>query len=94
MDLPRAFAASCLGRAKLLVVAASLKPHILTLLHKAAAFNHCNMCCNAPTSAQILNQLEQCKAFPDFNNYLAFIFAQADSLPLEVSVADRRWHRE
>ena len=33
---------------------------------------------------QILNQLEQCKAFPDFNNYLAFIFAQADSLPIEV----------
>ena len=37
---------------------------------------------------QILNQLEQCKAFPDFNNYLAFIFAQADSLPIEVTSAD------
>ena len=38
---------------------------------------------------QILNQLEQCKAFPDFNNYLAFIFAQADSLPIEVGCERR-----
>lgn len=34
--------------------------------------------------AKILGQLEQCRTFPDFNNYLAFIFAQGDSLPLEV----------
>ena len=40
-------------------------------------------------TAQILNQLEQCKAFPDFNNYLAFICAQADSLPIEVGIARR-----
>ena len=41
------------------------------------------------SAAQILNQLEQCKAFPDFNNYLAFICAQADSLPIEVGRARR-----
>lgn len=34
--------------------------------------------------AQILQQLDQCKSYPDFNNYLAFIFAQGDSLPIEV----------
>ena len=39
---------------------------------------------------QILNQLEQCKAFPDFNNYLAFICAQADSLPIEVRLLGPR----
>eukprot|EP00884_Botryococcus_braunii_P019984 jgi/Botrbrau1/666/Bobra.0161s0050.1 len=33
---------------------------------------------------QILDQLEACKSYPDFNNYLAFIFAQGDSLPIEV----------
>ncbi len=33
---------------------------------------------------QILAQLEQCKQFPDFNNYLAFIFAQGEALPIEV----------
>ena len=33
---------------------------------------------------QILSQLEQCKKFPDFNNYLAFIISQGDSLPVEV----------
>ncbi|KAK9804853.1 hypothetical protein WJX72_008726 [[Myrmecia] bisecta] len=33
---------------------------------------------------QILSQLEQCKQFPDFNNYLAFIFAQGEALPIEV----------
>ena len=35
-------------------------------------------------SLQILQQLDQCKSYPDFNNYLAFIFAQGDSLPIEV----------
>ena len=38
----------------------------------------------APGLAQILQQLDQCKSYPDFNNYLAFIFAQGDSLPIEV----------
>ncbi len=33
---------------------------------------------------QILQQLDQCKGYPDFNNYLAFIFAQGDSLDIEV----------
>lgn len=37
---------------------------------------------------QILAQLEECKNIPDFNNYLAFILSQGDSLPVEVS--DRR----
>ncbi|GAB4816534.1 hypothetical protein N2152v2_003580 [Parachlorella kessleri] len=34
--------------------------------------------------AQILAQLDQCKQFPDFNNYLAFIFANGEGLPVEV----------
>ena len=34
---------------------------------------------------QILAQLEECKNIPDFNNYLAFILSQGDSLPVEVS---------
>ena len=33
---------------------------------------------------QILAQLEECKNIPDFNNYLAFILSQGDSLPVEV----------
>ena len=33
---------------------------------------------------QILAQLDQCKQFPDFNNYLAFIFANGEGLPVEV----------
>ena len=37
---------------------------------------------------QILSQLEQCKKFPDFNNYLAFIISQGDSLPVEVCCID------
>ncbi len=36
---------------------------------------------------QILQQLDQCKGYPDFNNYLAFIFAQGDSLDIEVRPA-------
>ena len=35
---------------------------------------------------QILAQLDQCKNFPDFNNYLATIFAQGNTLPDEVSL--------
>lgn len=34
---------------------------------------------------QILAQLEECKNIPDFNNYLAFILSQGNSLPVEVS---------
>eukprot|EP00798_Chlamydomonas_sp_ICE-L_P031863 gene31863-7069_t len=34
--------------------------------------------------AQILQQLEQCKQIPDFNNYLAFIFGKAEQLAVEV----------
>ena len=29
-------------------------------------------------------QLEQCRTIPDFNNYLAFIFASGEGLPVEV----------
>ena len=36
---------------------------------------------------QILAQLEECKNIPDFNNYLAFILSQGDSLPVEVSIS-------
>ncbi|GAX84819.1 hypothetical protein CEUSTIGMA_g12240.t1 [Chlamydomonas eustigma] len=32
----------------------------------------------------ILNQLDQYKAIPDFNNYLAFIFARGEQLEIEV----------
>ncbi|KAL3146894.1 hypothetical protein ABBQ38_014866 [Trebouxia sp. C0009 RCD-2024] len=34
--------------------------------------------------SQILAQLEECKNIPDFNNYLAFILSQGNSLPVEV----------
>jgi len=33
---------------------------------------------------QVLAQLERCRAFPDFNNYLALILAQGNHLQLEV----------
>lgn len=33
---------------------------------------------------QILAQLDQYKLYPDFNNYLAFIFGKADQMPVEV----------
>ncbi|KAL0043428.1 hypothetical protein WJX79_004487 [Trebouxia sp. C0005] len=33
---------------------------------------------------QILAQLDECKNIPDFNNYLAFILSQGDTLPVEV----------
>lgn len=35
---------------------------------------------------QILQQLDQAKHVPDFNNYLSFIFSKGDSLPMEVSM--------
>lgn len=35
---------------------------------------------------QILQQLESFKTVPDFNNYLAFIIAHGDQLPVEVSM--------
>lgn len=35
---------------------------------------------------QVLQQLEQAKHVPDFNNYLSFIFSKGDNLPLEVRV--------
>lgn len=34
--------------------------------------------------ALVLQQLEQAKHVPDFNNYLSFIFSKGDNLPLEV----------
>lgn len=34
--------------------------------------------------SQILAQLDECKNIPDFNNYLAFILSQGDTLPVEV----------
>ncbi len=33
----------------------------------------------------MLSQLEQCTKIPDFNNYLAYIFADGDNLAIEVS---------
>lgn len=37
---------------------------------------------------QILQQLDAAKKVPDFTNYLSFIFAKADTLPLEVRCAE------
>jgi transportin-1 len=34
--------------------------------------------------AEVFAKLQQCNQFPDFNNYLAYIFAQGTSLPAEV----------
>ncbi|GFR43753.1 hypothetical protein Agub_g4865 [Astrephomene gubernaculifera] len=34
--------------------------------------------------SQIFQQLEACRAYPDFNNYLAFIFATGEQLSVEV----------
>lgn len=34
---------------------------------------------------QVYAQLDRCKAMPDFNNYLAYIFASGEGLPVEVS---------
>lgn len=46
-------------------------------------------CCNADhlvlVALQVLSQLELCTKIPDFNNYLAYIFADGDSLSIEVS---------
>ncbi len=42
------------------------------------------MTCELLCAPQILTQLDQCKQFPDFNNYLAFIFAHGEGLPVEV----------
>ena len=39
---------------------------------------------DARVGSQILSQLEQCKAFPDFNNYLAYILGQGASFAVEV----------
>lgn len=36
---------------------------------------------------QVLQQLDQAKHVPDFNNYLSFIFSKGDNLPLEVREA-------
>ena len=37
--------------------------------------------------SQVLAQLERCRAYPDFNNYLALILAQGSNLQLEVGPA-------
>lgn len=34
---------------------------------------------------QVYAQLDRCKAMPDFNNYLAYIFASGEGLPVEAS---------
>ena len=33
---------------------------------------------------QVLSQLEQYTKYPDFNNYLAYIFADGENLSIEV----------
>lgn len=37
----------------------------------------------------MLAQLERCRAYPDFNNYLVLILAQGNSLQLEVGPESR-----
>ncbi|KAI3424477.1 hypothetical protein D9Q98_010027 [Chlorella vulgaris] len=46
---------------------------LLTDVHKPGA-----------NQSEVYAQLNQCKAYPDFNNYLAFIFAGGEGLPVEV----------
>jgi len=41
---------------------------------------------NIMTALQILAQLDECKNIPDFNNYLAFILSQGNTLPVEVAL--------
>lgn len=48
-------------------------------------------CCDAnrpfpacPRFRQVYAQLDKCRAYPDFNSYLAFIFASGEGLPIEV----------
>jgi hypothetical protein len=36
------------------------------------------------SSLQVLSQLEQYTKYPDFNNYLAYIFADGENLSIEV----------
>lgn len=36
---------------------------------------------------QVYAQLDKCRAYPDFNSYLAFIFASGEGLPIEVRPA-------
>ena len=33
---------------------------------------------------QVYSQLDRCRALPDFNNYLAYIFASGEGLPIEA----------
>jgi len=42
------------------------------------------MCLFCP-GMQILVRLDTYRAYPDFNNYLAFIFARGEDVPVEVS---------
>ena len=41
---------------------------------------------------QVLSQLEQCTKYPDFNNYLAYIFADGDRFSIEASYTTPRQH--
>lgn len=49
-----------------------------------ATRNLCRCMIEMHCFCQVLAQLERCRAFPDFNNYLALILAQGTSLQLEV----------
>lgn len=44
--------------------------------------------CERSCELQIFQQLEACKQYPDFNNYLTYIFAAGESLPIEVGPAE------
>jgi len=45
-------------------------------------------------SLQVLSQLEQYTKYPDFNNYLAYIFADGENLSIEVSIPGCRHSKE
>lgn len=44
----------------------------------------CTPCYGSTGKTQIFQQLEAYRAYPDFNNYLAFLFATGDQLTVEV----------
>ncbi|PRW61530.1 transportin-1-like isoform X1 [Chlorella sorokiniana] len=46
---------------------------LLTEVHKPGA-----------NQSEVYAQLDKCRAYPDFNSYLAFIFASGEGLPIEV----------
>ncbi len=53
-------------------------------MHSRTCTRRCRQSLMFTSHLQVLAQLERCRAFPDFNNYLALILAQGNHLQLEV----------